>query len=138
MSIRRGAVECGDVRKPEPSARSSEDPQSEAGDHADSITAARGSAGAAHAPSDFRAHTLSERIGRFYDAAGLRDWFQISSEAVGAQVRSGELLAVVTADGFRLFPAFQIDEGGQLLPRLREVLSELDPARVDPGAMPFG
>jgi hypothetical protein len=127
-----GAIKCGDDRKPKPSTRSSEDPQSEAGNQADPITAAPGNAGAAQVPSDFRAHTLFERIGPFYDAAGLRDWFQISSKAVDAQVRSGELLAVVTADGFRLFPAFQIDEGGQPLPRLREVLAELDPAELDP------
>ncbi|PZF44654.1 MULTISPECIES: hypothetical protein [unclassified Curtobacterium] len=35
-------------------------------------------------------------------------------------------------EDFRLVPACQIDDGGQQLPRLREVLAELDPAQVDP------
>ncbi|MGU3411487.1 hypothetical protein ACLBWP_15370 [Microbacterium sp. M1A1_1b] len=126
------AVQRGDVGKPAPSGRSSRDPQSAAGDQADHITAALGHPGAAPVPSHSRPDTLSDRIGPFYDTAGLRDWFQISSETVDAQVRSGELLAVVTADGFRLFPTFQIDGGGQPLPRLSEVLAGLDPAHVDP------
>lgn len=87
---------------------------------------------ATQAPPDSSAHTLSERIGPFYDAARLLEWFQISSGAVEAPVRGEELLPVVTAEGFRLFPAFQIDDRGQPLPRLSEVLAELDPAQVDP------
>lgn len=110
----------------------SEYPQSEPGSREAPITAAPINPGNAQAPSDSQATTLSDRIGPFYDTGGLRRWFQISSEAVEAQVRSGQLLAVVTADGFRLFPAFQIDEGGQPLPRLSEVLAELDPEEDDP------
>lgn len=126
------AVEHGDVRKPALSARFFEDPHSEAGDQTDHVSVAPGDPRGQVVPLDSPADTLSDRIGPFYDAAGLRDWFQISSEAVDAQVRSGDLLAVVTADGFRLFPAFQIDQGGQPLPQLREVLAELDPEVVDP------
>jgi hypothetical protein len=127
-----GAIKRGDVRKPAPSARSSEDLQSVAGNQTDPIAGAPGDPGAPRVPSDSRRYTLSDRIGPFYDAAGLREWFQISSEAVNAHVRRGELLAVVTADGFRLFPAFQFETAGQPLLRLREVLAELDPAQVDP------
>ncbi|WIB34415.1 hypothetical protein [Curtobacterium sp. MCSS17_005] len=120
------------VRKPPPSDDASEDFRPEAGDQADPINRAPGNRGSMEDPSDSQATTLSDRIGPFYDTGALRRWFQISSEAVEAQVRSGQLLAVVTADGFRLFPAFQIDEGGQPLPRLRDVLAELDPEEVDP------
>ncbi|WIB00354.1 antitoxin VbhA family protein [Curtobacterium sp. MCBA15_012] len=127
-----GATKRSAVRKPSPFADPSKNPRPEAGDRADPITAAPGDAGAVEDPSDSHANTLSDRIGPFYDTAGLRGWFQISSEAVDAHVQRGEILAVVSADGSRLFPAFQIDEGGQLLPRLREVLAELDPEEVDP------
>lgn len=122
----------GDVRKPAPSARSSEDPRSEVGNQVDSIIAVPEHPGDAQSTSDSSANTLFDRIGPFYDTAGLRDSFQISSKTVDAKVRSGELLAVVTADGFRLFPAFQLDAAGRPLPRLHEVLAGLDPTQVDP------
>ncbi|WIB60417.1 hypothetical protein DEJ13_00920 [Curtobacterium sp. MCLR17_007] len=127
-----GGVERGDVRKPVRSARRPEDPQSEDGRLAKSVTSAPSDLGAAQFPSDSGLNTLFDRIGPFYDAAGLRDSFHISSEAVDAQVRSGGLIAVVTADGFRLFPAFQFNAVGRPLPRLHEVLAGLDPTQVDP------
>ncbi|UXN27185.1 hypothetical protein N8D74_17520 (plasmid) [Curtobacterium flaccumfaciens] len=125
-------VKRGDVLKPALSARSSEDAQSESGNQADPITAPRRNSGAAQFPSNSHPNALSDRIGPFYDAAGLRGWFQISNEAVDARVQGGQLLAVVTADDFRLFPAFQFDAVGQPLPRLSEVLVELDPEADDP------
>lgn len=42
-----------------------------------------------------------------------------------------DVLAVVSADGLLLYPEFQFDETGKPLPRLREVLAQLDPARTD-------
>lgn len=126
------AVEHGDLRKRALSARSSKDPLSEPGSREAPITAAPTNPYDAQAPSYSSAHTFSDRIGPFYDTAGLHDWFQISNESIDARLRSRELFAVVTADGFRLFPAFQIDAAGRPLPRLREVLAELDPEEVDP------
>lgn len=122
----------GDVRNRAPSARSSEVPHPEVGNEAGSVTAVPGNPGAAQRPSDSSENTFFDRIGPFYDTAGVRRWFQVSAEVVDAQLRSRELLAVVTADGVRLFPAFQMDEGGQPLPRLSEVVAELDPEADDP------
>lgn len=42
------------------------------------------------------------------------------------------MLAVVSADGLPLYPAFQFDAAGKPLPHLREVLALLDPALTDP------
>lgn len=126
-----GEVKRGDSWNAAPLSRSSESPKSEAGDQVSPVTVPAG-VPATEVPSDSLTDTLSDRIGPFYDTGGLRDWFQISSETVDTQVQSGELLALVTADGFRLFPAFQMDEGGHPLPHLREVLAELDPEQVDP------
>lgn len=127
-----GGIERGDVRKPARSALRPEDPQAEDGHLADPVTSTPRFLGAAQFPSGSGRNTLSDRIGPFYDTAGLRRWFRLSGEAVGAQVRNGELIAVVTADGFRLFPSFQFDAVGHPLPRLGEVLAGLDPAQVDP------
>lgn len=76
--------------------------------------------------------TLDERTGPFFDAASLLDLLQVSPAALTALVQDGDVLAVVSADGLPLYPAFQFDKAGKPLPRLREVLAQLDPALTDP------
>ncbi|ROP61439.1 hypothetical protein EDF19_3267 [Curtobacterium sp. PhB115] len=77
------------------------------------------------------ADVLDARVGPFYDTAGLRKWFRMSRQTLDAQARVGDVLCVMSADGFRLYPSFQFDARGILLPRLREVLTGLDPERLD-------
>ncbi|MBF4603007.1 hypothetical protein EDF42_3535 [Curtobacterium sp. PhB172] len=78
------------------------------------------------------ADVLDDRVGPFYDTAGLRNWFRMSRQTLDAQAKVGDVLCVMSADGFRLYPSFQFDARGILLPRLRDVLAGLDPERVDP------
>ncbi|MEJ8285070.1 hypothetical protein [Curtobacterium citreum] len=78
------------------------------------------------------ADVLDDRVGPFYDTAGLRKWFRMSRQTLDAQAKVGDVLCVMSADGFRLYPSFQFDARGILLPRLRDVLAGLDPERVDP------
>lgn len=77
------------------------------------------------------ANVLDDRVGPFYDTAGLEAWFQMSRQALNVQVKAGDVLCVMSADNFRLYPSFQFDERGSRLPRLREVLAGLDPEQVD-------
>lgn len=77
------------------------------------------------------ANVLDDRVGPFYDTAGLKGWFQMSRQALDVQAKAGDVLCVLSADGFRLYPSFQFDERGTRLPRLREVLVGLDPDQVD-------
>lgn len=77
------------------------------------------------------ANVLDDRVGPFYDTAGLKAWFQMSRQALDVQAKAGDVLCVLSADGFRLYPSFQFDERGTRLPRLREVLAGLDPEQVD-------
>jgi hypothetical protein len=77
------------------------------------------------------ANVLDDRVGPFYDTAGLKAWFDISKQALDVQARAGHVICVLSADGFRLYPSFQFDERGTRLPRLREVLAGLDPEQVD-------
>lgn len=76
--------------------------------------------------------TLDDRVGPFFDRTSLLERLRLSADALSASVGDRDVLEVVTADGFLLYPAFQFNENGEPLPRLREVLAELDPDLVDP------
>lgn len=78
------------------------------------------------------ANVLDDRVGPFYDTAGLKAWFGISKQALDQQARAGHVLCLLSADGFRLYPSFQFDDRGARLPRLNEVLAGLDPEQDDP------
>lgn len=78
------------------------------------------------------ANVLDDRVGPFYDTAGLKAWFGISKQALDQQARAGHVLCLLSADGFRLYPSFQFDDRGARLPRLNEVLAGLDPEQEDP------
>lgn len=86
----------------------------------------------AHAGQGDSADTLDGRVGPFYDTTGLLEKLQMSSDMLDALVRTGDVLEVVSSDGYPLFPAFQFGQVAQPLPRLRDVLAELDPGQVDP------
>jgi hypothetical protein len=88
--------------------------------------------GRAHAHAQPEAATLDARVGPFYDTAALLERLQVSSDTLDALVRTGDVLKVISSDGCPLFPAFQFGQDAQPLPRLRDVLSELDPEQVDP------
>lgn len=78
------------------------------------------------------ANVLDDRVGPFYDTAGLKAWFGISKQALDQQARAGHVLCLLSADGFRLYPSFQFDDRGARLPRLNDVLAGLDPEQDDP------
>lgn len=80
------------------------------------------------------AATLDARVGPFYATASLLEWLRMSSEALDSLVGEGRVLQLQlqSADGYRLFPAFQFGQDAHPLPRLRDVLAELDPGQVDP------
>lgn len=82
--------------------------------------------------ADPEAATLDARVGPFYDTATALAWLGVSSEALKELIEKGDVLVVMSADGFPLFPAFQFGQDAQPLPQLREVLAELDPGQVDP------
>ena len=71
--------------------------------------------------------TVRGRLGAFYDVDGVARLAGTSSDVVLAAVASRDLLVLRTSDSVLLFPVFQFDELGRGLPRLREVVSALDP-----------
>ncbi|WP_182046921.1 hypothetical protein [Curtobacterium sp. ME26] len=74
---------------------------------------------------------LDERVGPFYDTAGVLALLGIDCEALEVLVADRDVLVVDSADHFHLFPSFQFDEQAQLIPRLRDILASLDPAGDD-------
>jgi hypothetical protein len=86
----------------------------------------------AHAGQGDSADTLDGRVGPFYDTAALLERLRVSSDTLDALVRTGDVLKVISLDGCPLFPAFQFGQDAQTLPRLRDVLVELDPGQLDP------
>lgn len=98
----------------------------------DAIQSAREHMDRAHAGRGDGAATLDERVGPFYDTAALLERLQVSSDTLDALVRTGDVLEVTSSDGCPLFPAFQFGQDAQPLPRLCDVLAELDPGQIDP------
>lgn len=73
-----------------------------------------------------------ELVGPFYDTEGLARRWRISAQAVHKRAdKARRLLKVITADGVALYPAFQFDSRGGLLPRLPEVIDAFEPAVSD-------
>jgi hypothetical protein len=76
------------------------------------------------------AQAWDERIGPFYDTAGLSAWLGISKQALNDRVRRRRMLAVTTADGRVVYPARQFD-GRQLVAGLADALAMFRGAPVD-------
>lgn len=68
---------------------------------------------------------LDEAIGPFRDAAGLANWLGVSHEVVQEWIGT-RLFAVETQDGDRLFPSFQFESDGALVPHMMEVVHVLE------------
>lgn len=66
-------------------------------------------------------------LGPFYDTTGLSRWMGISRQAVHQKVKNHQLLAPVTGDGQRVYPAWQFTPDGKTVPGLSAVLRILLP-----------
>lgn len=66
-----------------------------------------------------------EDLGPFYDGAGLRRWRGITRQALDQQVKRHRLLAPLTGEGERVYPAWQFTPDGRLIPGLTKILPVL-------------
>lgn len=73
-----------------------------------------------------------EELGPFYDTAGVSRWLGISRQALHQKVKAGQLLALTTGDGQRVYPAWQFAPDGRPLTGLVDLLRVLNPAAADP------
>jgi hypothetical protein len=67
----------------------------------------------------------ADLVGPFYDAATVADVLGVSASAVRSRRARGSLLALRTGSGSWVYPAWQFDHGGQVLPGLVPVLRVL-------------
>lgn len=74
---------------------------------------------------------LDDRLGPFYDTAGLVAWLGVSRQAIHKQ-RTTRYLALRTGDGDLLYPSFQFEANGAVLAGLPAVLGTLRPVLNDP------
>lgn len=76
--------------------------------------------------------TTDELVGPFYDTKGLAERWHISEQAVHKRADvAHKLLKVMTKDDVALYPAFQFDAGGGMLPNLPEVMEAFAPGVTD-------
>lgn len=73
-----------------------------------------------------------EELGPFYDTAGVSRWLGISRQALHQKVKAGQMLALTTGDGQRVYPAWQFAPDGRPLTGLVDLLRVLGPAAADP------
>lgn len=66
-----------------------------------------------------------ERLGPFYDTAGLVAWLRVSRQALHQRVKARQVLAPPTSGGQRVYPAWQFTPDGTTLPGLAAVLRVL-------------
>ncbi|MDV2981619.1 UNVERIFIED_CONTAM: hypothetical protein Q9R71_31040 [Actinomycetes bacterium ARC8] len=82
-------------------------------------------------PRNVESNELANRVGPFYDTAGLTSWLVVTRQALEKRIAAGKLLACVTSDRVRLYPVWQFTDSGKLLPGLAEVLAALRQGTVD-------
>lgn len=73
-----------------------------------------------------------EELGPFYDTAGVSRWLGVTRQALHQKVKAGQLLALTTGDGQRVYPAWQFSPDGRPLTGLVDLLRILNPAAADP------
>ena len=73
---------------------------------------------------------VNDQIGPFYRSEQVARLLDISRQAVNERVKRSAILALRTADGMWVYPAFQFD-GRRLLAGLADVLAELRQKDVD-------
>lgn len=64
-------------------------------------------------------------IGPVHDISGVAGRLNLSDKAIEQHIARNELLACPTAEGMQVFPAFQFNDDGQLIPGLGTVLQTM-------------
>jgi hypothetical protein len=66
-------------------------------------------------------------IGPCFDSAGLAAYWQVSPQTIRRRVVAGALFALKTDRGRYLYPEFQLDEDGHVIPQLFDLITEVRP-----------
>lgn len=79
------------------------------------------------------ANALVERCGPFYDTDGLTTWLGLPRQQVHERREARTLLGCPTAEGELIYPVWQFQDNGELLPGLPSVLMVLSSESMTAG-----
>lgn len=68
---------------------------------------------------------MAEKVGPFYEASGVQEWLGITRQALQKRRDARTILACRTADKHWIYPVWQFQDDGKLIPGLPEVLRTL-------------
>lgn len=71
------------------------------------------------------ASALVQKGGPFYDVAGLATWLGLPYREIHERREAGTLLGCSTAEGELIYPVWQFQDNGELLPGLSSILEVL-------------
>lgn len=76
-------------------------------------------------------HPFDDIVGPFYDTAGLRKWLGLTRQGINHRAKSHQLLACSLEDGTFVYPTWQFDKNGAVIPGVHEALSMLSTGTDD-------
>lgn len=76
-------------------------------------------------PRNLAGNAMAEKVGPFYDGAGVQSWLGITRQALQKRRSTRNILGCRTADGHWIYPVWQFQDDGKLIPGLSDVLRAL-------------
>ncbi|MBG6185307.1 hypothetical protein IWX65_003286 [Arthrobacter sp. CAN_A214] len=80
---------------------------------------------AATLPRTQESNAMAEKVGPFYEPSGLMAWLDITKQGLGRRRESDTIIGCKTQEGYFVYPVWQFQDDGTLIPGLREVLKVL-------------
>lgn len=76
-------------------------------------------------------HPFDSTVGPFYDTAGLTTWLGVSRQRLHQRVQSRSLLACPVEEGGNVYPTWQFQSNGDLLPGIADILEVMSDGTED-------
>lgn len=76
-------------------------------------------------PRTLPGNKMADKVGPFYDGAGVQTWLGITRQALQKRRDTRTILGCRTADNHWIYPVWQFQDDGKLIPGLPEVLRTL-------------
>lgn len=73
-----------------------------------------------------RVDPFNLELGPFYTTSSLTKWLEVSRQYIHELTRQRRILALSTADNFKVYPSFQFSLKGAMMPHLADVLTVLE------------
>lgn len=80
---------------------------------------------AATLPRTQNGNAMAEKVGPFYETSGLVVWLDITKQGLQRRRDTNAIIGCKTQEGHHVYPVWQFQEDGTLIPGLRDVLKVL-------------